>query len=168
MSIGGNVFTSWPLSSSWLLLRCHTKFENIKYSEWPIELTEIYLELLCCLRSETNYHTLGCPQAQHSRLQQVVFCWDRSWGHNPPTLPTYNAIEYGIRLWQEGDPDPQWPSLNPLDNDPIDQSIPLAYTRQSSIAWSQALCGHLCHQWIAAMSTFMLYRVPFNTSKPFQ
>jgi hypothetical protein len=62
----------------------------------------------------------------------------------------------------------QWPFPIPSDNDPIDQSIFLAYTRQSLIGWSHALRGHLCLHWGAAMSTFMMYRVPKNNFKPSQ
>ena len=56
----------------------------------------------------------------------------------------------------------------PSDNDPIDQAIFLAYTKQSSIGWSHALCGGLCLHWGAAISTYIQYRAPYNTFQPTQ
>ena len=50
----------------------------------------------------------------------------------------------------------------------INLSIFLAYAKQFSIRCLHALQGPLCLHWWAAMSTFMLYRVPNNTSKPSQ
>ena len=81
------------------------------------------------LRPETQNHVLCCPQAQTSQLQQwhsveTVF---KSTLHTPS--PIYNVIEYGIRSWQEGDANLQWPIPILSDNDPTNQSIFLAYTR---------------------------------------
>jgi hypothetical protein len=101
----------------------------------------------CHLSPETHDHVLCCPQAQASRLQQwrsveTVF---KSTLHTPSLI--YDAIEYGIRSWQEGDPNLQWPFPIPSNNDPIDQPIFLAYKRQSLIGWLHALRGHLCLHW---------------------
>ena len=113
-------------------------------------------------------HVLCCPQAQTTRLQKwcTVATTLKSILKTPS--PIYNALEHGIRSWQEGDPDPQWPFSLPPDNNPIDQAIFLAYTKQSSIGWSYALRSHLCLPWGAAMSTYMQYTAPNNTFQPTQ
>ena len=50
-------------------------------------------------------------------------------------------------LWQERNPNLQWPFPVLSDHDPINQSIFLAYTRHSSIRGSHALQGHLYLHW---------------------
>ena len=122
----------------------------------------------CCLDPETHNHVLCCPQAQTTWLQQwcTVVTILKSTLKTP--CPIYNTLEHGIRSWQEGDPDPQWPFPLPSNSDPIEQVIFLAYTKQSSIGWSHTLSGHLCLHWGAAMFTYMQYRAPYNTFKPTQ
>ena len=99
------------------------------------------------LSPETHDHVLCCPQAQTSWLQQwySVAIVLKSTLHT--SNPIFNTFENGIRSWQEGDPNLQWPFPIPSDNDPIIQSIFLAYTRQSSMRWSHALQGPLCLHW---------------------
>ena len=112
----------------------------------------------CCLDSETHNHVLCCRQAQTTWLQRwCMVATTLKSTHKTPSL-IYDTLEHGIRSWQGCDPDPQWPFPLPSDNDPIDQAIFLAYTKQSSIGWSQALCGHFCIHWGAVMSTYMQYR----------
>ena len=72
--------------------------------------------------------------------------------------PIYDTLKHGIRSWQEGNPDPQWPFSIPSVNDFIVQAIFLAYTKQSSKGWSHTLCRYLSLHWRAAMSTYMQYR----------
>ena len=122
----------------------------------------------CCLDPETHNHVLCCLQVQTSWLQQwfTVATILKSTLKIPS--PIYDALERGIRSWQEGDPDLQWPFPLPSDNDPVDQAIFLAYTKQSSIGWSHTLHGHICLHWGAAMSTCMQYRAPYKPFKPTQ
>ena len=112
----------------------------------------------CCLDPETHNHVLCCPQAQTTRLQKwcTVATTLKSILQTPS--PIYNALEHGMRSWQGGDPDPEWPFPLPSENNPIDQAIFSEYTKQLSIGWSHALCRHPCLHWGAAMSTYMQYR----------
>ena len=87
----------------------------------------------CYLDPETHNHVLCCPQAQTTWLQKwcIVATTLKSTLKTPS--PIYNTLEHGIRSWQEGNPDPQWPNPLPSDNDPFDQVIFLTYTKQSPI-----------------------------------
>ena len=122
----------------------------------------------CSLYPEMHNHALCCPQAQTTRLQQWCTIAKTIKSTFKTLSPIYDALEHGIRSWQEGNPDPQWPFPLPSDNDLIDQALFLAYTKQSSIGWSPTLCSHLCLHWGAAMPTCMQYRAPHNTFKPTQ
>ena len=122
----------------------------------------------CCLDPETHNHILCCPQAQTTWLQQWCTVATTLKSKLKTPSPIYSALEHGIRTWQEGDLDPQWPFSLPSDIDPIDQAIFLAYTKQSSVGWSHAVRGYLCLHWGAAMSTYIQYRAPNNIFQPTQ
>jgi hypothetical protein len=119
----------------------------------------------CNLYPETHNHVLCCEYAQPIQLQQ----WDlvRSvlkTTLNTPT-PIFNALEFGIRSWQEGESDSHWPFSLPSGSDPIDEAIYLAFHYQTAIGWPQALQGHLSSQWGIAMAAYMRQMHPH---KPFQ
>jgi hypothetical protein len=92
----------------------------------------------CNLYPETHNHVLCCEHAQPIWLQQ----WDlvRSvlkTTLNTPT-PIYNALEFVIHSWQEGESYIHWPFTIPSGSDPIDEAIYLAFHYQTGIGWSQA------------------------------
>jgi hypothetical protein len=63
----------------------------------------------CNLYPETHNHVLSCEQAQPTRLQQwnIVTTVIKT-TLNTPT-PIYDALEFGIRSWQECESDIHWP-----------------------------------------------------------
>jgi hypothetical protein len=97
----------------------------------------------CTHYSEAHNHVLCCKQAQPIRLQQ----WELVTSVLKTTLntpaPIYNALEFGICSWQEGETDIHWPFTLPSGSDPIDETIYLAFHYQTAIGWPQALRGHL-------------------------
>ena len=111
---------------------------------YDLRTNHVFLEHKCNFRLDLMYyksllitHVLCCPQAQSIQLYK--------WCTVKTTLKStlkfliiiYDALDHGIRSWQEGNPDPQWPFPLPSDNDNINQTIFLAYTM------SHQLDGHM-------------------------
>ena len=109
----------------------------------------------CTQHPEMYNHVLSCKHAQQIRLQ----LWNKVITVLTTTLktptPLQDALEFGIRSWQEGDSDIHWPFPFPSGSDPIDSAIFIAFHYQTSIGWSQVLWGHLSSQWGQAMALFM-------------
>ena len=87
------------------------------------------------------------PASSSYLTPTVVLSRDSTQVYTPYLQLHLQCLENGIRSWQEEGPNPQWPYPIPSDNDPINQPIFLAYTRQSSIGWSHALQGPRCLHW---------------------
>ena len=81
-------------------------------------------------------------------------------------LPIHDALQFGIRSWQEGEQDIQWPFPLPSNLDPIEEAIYLAFHQQTKIGWPHALRGHLSSHWGQAMTTYMYHRYPNQAFKP--
>ena len=120
----------------------------------------------CNLHPETHNHGLCCEQAQPIRLQQwlLVSSVLRTSLNNPQ--PIYNALEFGIRSWQEGEQDIWWPLPFPSSSDPIDEAIYLVFHQQTTFGLLHALQGHLSSHWGLAMTTYMHHRYPNQAFKP--
>ena len=81
-------------------------------------------------------------------------------------LPIHDALEFGIRSWQEGEQDIQWPFPFPSSSNPIDEAIYLAFHQQTTFGWPHALQGHLSSHWGLAMITHIHHWYPNQAFKP--
>ena len=87
----------------------------------------------CNLHPETHNHVLCCEQAQPIRLQQWLLVSSVLKTTLNTPLPIHDALKFGIRSWQEGEQDIQWPFPFPSSSDPIDEAIYLAFHQQTAI-----------------------------------
>ena len=119
----------------------------------------------CNLYPETYNHVLCCKQAQPIRLQQWLLVSSVLRITRNTSLPIHDALEFGIRSWQEGEQDIQWPFPFPSSSDPTDEAIYLAIHQQTAIGWPHALQGHLSSHWGLAMTTHMHHWYPNQAFK---
>ena len=87
----------------------------------------------CTLHPETHNHVLCCEQAQPIWLQQWLLVSSVLKTTLNTPLPIHDALEFGIRSWQEGEQDIQWPFPFPSSSKPIDEAIYLAFHQQTKI-----------------------------------
>jgi hypothetical protein len=123
--------------------------------------------LRCLLEPETHAHVLRCNSAQE--IRQIL--WKKVSSLLQDNLETpkalTNALEYGIRSWQEGEDAIVWPFPDPAPSDQIDITLYSAFYQQSLIGWQHALSGFLSKEWGTAMGLYMRSRFParrFSTS----
>ena len=87
----------------------------------------------CTQHPETHNYVLRFEHAQQIRLQ----LWNKVTTVLTTDLMTptqlQDALEFGIRSWQEGDTDIHWPFPFPSGSDPIDNATLIAFHYQTTI-----------------------------------